>query len=243
LASIFNGSNDAVVNGTDESDTIISYGNNDTIYGFGGDDTVLSAGEVNLIYGDSLVTGGPDSGTGSDLLVGRAGPDTIWGGASADTMSGGDAGDVFSFGWVPQAKIPTLDTTDFQGHDDLISDFSQDEGDVIDLAGYATIVAEQGVFLGTRAFTDENVLQVRYEAGDQTTTVQFRAPISSEPGVTPVTGEIDLAGTFELTAGDFAPDLKDDSGVDGGPPPGEVDWNALAEQVLANYAATGTWFL
>jgi Ca2+-binding RTX toxin-like protein len=248
MASIFNAQNDVVVNGTADGDTIISYGNNDTIFGFGGDDTVLSAGQANLIYGDSLVARGPGSETGSDLLFGREGPDTLWGGASADTMTGGggegaDGIDTFAFGWVPQALLPTLDTTDFQGNNDLIVDFSQAEGDIIDLTGYTT-TAEAAIFLGTRPFTDEVALQVRYEDQGDTTAVQFKVPEGTEPEIFQ-TGEIDLGGgPFTLTVDDFAPGLEDQSGGGGEPPPtGEIDWNALAEQVLANFEATGQWFL
>jgi hypothetical protein len=241
MAIIFNAANNATVNGTSDPDAIISFGNNDTISGFGGDDTVLSAGAENLIYGDSLVTGGPDSGTGSDLLVGRRGPDTLWGGASADTLSGGDGGDTYSFGWVPQARGFALDTTDFAGHNDLIVDFSQAGKDLIDLSGYATLAAP-AIFLGTNPFTSEVALQVRYEIQDLTTVVQFLAPISDDPNVPPEMGEIDLAGTFDLTVDDFLPPLEDRSSG-GESRPEEVDWNTLVAQVLANFEATGQWFL
>ncbi|MBL6080018.1 calcium-binding protein [Belnapia sp. T18] len=248
MAGVFNYVSDVIVSGTADDDNIISYGNNDTIIGFGGDDTILSAGQEVLIYGDSLVTGGEDSGTGKDLIFGREGPDTIWGGASADTMTGGGSFttsgiDTFSFGWVPQARLPTLDTTDFQGNNDLIIDFDQASGDTIDLNGYM-LEPNTGVFLGTKPFTDENVLQVRYEDQGDTTAVQFKAPTSSNVA-TAQTGEIDLGGkAYVLTIADFAPGLEDRSGTGcSAPPTEEVDWNALAAQVLANFAATGHWFV
>ncbi len=213
MAIIYSTSPDAIVNGTEDVDTIVALGNNATIYGFGDGDTIFALGDNNLIFGDSLVTGGPNAGTGNDVLVGGPGNDTLWGGAGADIMAGGGGSDTFSFAWVPQARSFPVDTTNFQGLDDLIVDFSQDEHDRLDLSGYIN-GDEPAIFLGTGAFTSDIALQVRYEVQGDHTLVQFLAPIPIDPEFSAM-GEFNLAGVHNLTVDDFVPVLEDRSGSTG----------------------------
>lgn len=211
MANIYSTLSNGFVEGTEDEDTIVVLGNNDTIFGYGDDDLIHAVGNGHVLYGDSLVTGGPDAGTGDDTLVGGPGDDTMWGGAGADTMSGSGGADIFSFGWVPQARGFVLDTTDFQGQNDLIVDFSQGQNDRIDLSGYLE-GGEAAVFLGTNPFTSETALQVRYDIVGDKTVLQFRVPLPVEPVGPMSTGEIDLAGNIALTVDNFVPVLEDRSG-------------------------------
>lgn len=206
MANIFSTTDDAVVDGTSDADTIVIRGGNNTISGFGGDDTIFGVGDANLLYGDSTIQRGADSGTGNDVVIGGAGGDTLWGGAGADTLQGGGGADKFSYGFVPQALLPVLDST--SQNPDLIVDFSQAEGDVIDLSGYRLYPTLPVVFLGTEDFTDELAFEIRYETVGDYTAVQFRVPTSNNPSA-PASqlGQINLAGTMELTSDDFAPAL------------------------------------
>jgi Ca2+-binding RTX toxin-like protein len=202
MATIFSTASNIFVEGTEDSDTIVARGDNDTVFGYRDNDLVFVVGDSHVIYGDSPLTGGPHAGTGDDTLVGGPGNDTVWGGAGADTMAGGPSADMFNFGWVPQARGFVLDTTDFQGNNDLIVDFNPHEGDRIDLTGYLG-QGQSGVFRGTEAFTDDAVLQVRYDVQDNETVVQIRVPLPFDPPGPAVTGEIGLAGVLTLMETDF----------------------------------------
>ena len=243
MAIIFRNADDTVVNGTSDDDTIVVRGSGNTISGFGDDDTIFGVGDANLLYGDSTVQRGPDSGTGSDVLIGGSGDDTIWGGASADTLQGGGGADKFSFGFVPQALLPVLDST--SQNPDLIVDFSQVEGDVIDLSSFRLFPAVPVIFLGTESFTDELALEIRYETTGDYTTVQFRVPTSDDPS-RPVSllGQINLAGNVELTADDFASTLTMGlpftPGLD---TPADTDEEAEPDQGTSNCAPVEHWFM
>ena len=60
-----------------------------------------------------------------------------------------------------------------------------------------------------------------------------------------VDAEFELTGVYTLTPADFGGivDRSEGPPPPPPPPPEEVDWNALAAQVLANFAATGQWFV
>ena len=81
---------------------------NDTIYGNFGSD-VLSGGE-----GDDLIFGGQDD----DTLIGGAGNDSLFGNRDNDVLSGGPGRDYFYW-------------DQFYGGDNVIADFSKEEGDRI----------------------------------------------------------------------------------------------------------------
>ncbi|TDH57853.1 calcium-binding protein [Dankookia rubra] len=243
MAIIISNSDDTVVNGTSDADTIVVRGSNNTISGFGDSDTIFGVGDANLLYGDSTVQGGPDAGVGSDVLIGGSGDDTLWGGADADTLQGGDGADKFSFGFVPQARLPVLDST--SQNPDLIVDFSQAEGDVVDLSSLRLFPAVPVVFLGTESFTDQIALEIRYETTGNSTIVQFRVPESDDPS-TPATllGQINLAGNVDLTADDFVTDLTLD--IPGDPEPDtsvDVDGEAEKDQTTSNCVPVEHWLM
>lgn len=243
MSTIIMNADNAVVNGTSDVDIIVVTGNNNTISGFGDSDTIFGVGHANLLYGDSTVQGGPDAGVGSDILIGGSGDDTLWGGADADTLQGGGGADKFSFGFVPQARLPVLDST--SQNPDLIVDFSQAEGDVINLSGLRLFPALPVIFLGTESFTDEIALEIRYEITGASTTVQFRVPESDDPS-TPASllGQINLAGNVDLTEDDFVTDLILDIPVD---PETETSVDAGKEaepgQATLNCAPVEHWLM
>lgn len=137
--------------------TINGNGGNDQLNGQAGTDT-LSGGLGN----DRL-----DGGIGADALYGEAGNDTLTGGADGDFLLGGDGNDRLIGGAAKDALNGGLgaDTFAFARGDtaaaaataDAITDFSQTEGDRIDLSlidARSTVSGNQAfTFVGTAAFT------------------------------------------------------------------------------------------
>ncbi|KGM32128.1 calcium-binding protein [Inquilinus limosus] len=87
-------------------------------------------------YGDSLT-----GNAGANALDGLGGDDTLRGGGGKDTLTGGAGGDVFAYGAVGDSAVGA--------NADVIADFSQAQGDRIDLSG---IDADTGA-AGDQAFT------------------------------------------------------------------------------------------
>ena len=95
---------------------------------------------------------------GADLLDGYDGADTLIGGGGRDQMYGGGGADTFRFASGDFAGLTTTTA-------DLISDFSQTEGDRIDLSAIDAVAGgadDVFAFLGTGAFTGV-AGQMRYE--------------------------------------------------------------------------------
>ena len=125
-------------------------------------------------------------GSGNDALSGGAGDDRLEGGAGADTLTGGAGADTFVFGQESIVTTPTY-TRDLGPQTDTVTDFSQDQGDRLDLRGLAeTKGLENLEFIGTDAFSttltperkSESEGQVRYSTGqrnpdDSTDTNQY----------------------------------------------------------------------
>ena len=114
-------------------------------------------------------------GNGNDTLYGGDGDDSLWGengddylegGAGADTLTGGAGADTFVFGEESIVTTPT-DTRDLGPQTDTVTDFSQDQGDRLDLRGVAATKGFSNLkFIGTDAFDDDSqgqsAGQVRY---------------------------------------------------------------------------------
>jgi hypothetical protein len=173
---------------------------------------------------------GIDGGSGADTILGGAGADALFGNLGADLLIGGPGADHFVFRPIRLPMAPSLvDAGLGEGNRDLIGDFRQGR-DVIDLTAYDDpqrfpfgLLGPYGptgqypdlpepVFLGAEAFIASFALQVRVEIlPDGNTLVQFATPmgaippaLDAEPGVpAQPTGEIELAGRYCLTAGDF----------------------------------------
>ncbi|KGM32130.1 hypothetical protein P409_23210 [Inquilinus limosus MP06] len=125
------------------NDTIIAGPGRDYLYAGDGDDVLYGDGDASLP--EYLLTGGPD------VLQGGAGDDQLTGGKDKDTLTGGTGADRFIF--HIQDSLPG------SAGRDVITDFSQAEGDKIDLSDswYRTSpghwVATEFTFIGMGAFT------------------------------------------------------------------------------------------
>jgi len=107
---------DRVLNGTSRNDTLNGAGGNDSLSGFAGNDLLLGLGGNDTLSGL----------TGNDTLDGGAGNDLLISGAGRDVMTGGTGADLFRFTALADSVVGTSR--------DLITAFSQAEGDRIDLA-------------------------------------------------------------------------------------------------------------
>jgi Ca2+-binding RTX toxin-like protein len=107
---------DRVLNGTSRHDTLNGAGGNDSLSGFAGNDLLLGFGGNDTLSGL----------TGNDTLDGGAGNDLLISGAGRDAMTGGAGADLFRFTALADSVVGTSR--------DLITAFSQAEGDRIDLA-------------------------------------------------------------------------------------------------------------
>lgn len=132
-------------------DTIQGNGAGNSIFGQGGDDYIWGQGGQDNLYGglgvDRLRGGtGEDylvGDTGDDVLFGDAGTDSLRGGAGADKLTGGAGGDSFYFDNAAEST---------QAEQDTIADFSQADGDRINLGQVFPGVLEfrgGGAFLNT----------------------------------------------------------------------------------------------
>ncbi|MDO9709560.1 calcium-binding protein [Paracraurococcus lichenis] len=227
--------NDAIVAGWG-ADTVLGGRGDDQIRGFGEALGFSFRGAELLARADQadLLRGGPGNdgiyaGAGADSVFGGPGDDTLSGQLGADLLDGGSGADRFVMAPIilPFANS-LIDTGVGEGQRDVILDFRQGE-DVIDLSGYDSpdrfpftrIGPERPeelpkpVFLGTGDFVPSLALQVRTEIlPDGNTLVQFATPLGPrqpDPDTAPTvppqpTGEIELVGTFCLTAQDFVLD-------------------------------------
>ncbi|MCB0187932.1 MAG: calcium-binding protein, partial [Caldilineaceae bacterium] len=118
-----------------------------------GDNDILSGGAgSDTLYG----------GTGDDTLDGGADADTLLGGAGADSLTGGLGADSFRFTSTTDAGTGAAK--------DTISDFSQGQGDKIDLSAMnlGTIY-----LMGTTGFTSTGAAELRWSVAGGDTTLQL----------------------------------------------------------------------
>ena len=126
--------------GGTKNDTIYGGEGNDTLrggstgtdflYGEGGDDTLKGNSETDLLVG----------GDGEDKLEGNDGNDFLDGGAGRDRMTGGQGGDLFIFSDLSHSLA---------GQEDYISDFSQSDGDTLDVFGFGFNAVQEGAASGS----------------------------------------------------------------------------------------------
>ncbi len=190
-----------------ESLTFNGGNGNDTLDGSAANGPLLGRGGA----GDDLLI----SGSGNDVLLGGAGNDTLQGGAGADVLNGGTGNDILIGGLGRDVLTggPGADVFRFLSTDDLpaphgrvgpetITDFSQAEGDRIDLSAIDADVTASG----KQAFLFANNLEfIRYQPGTVTTVID---PLKGETLVKLDTGGsavtlLKVAGQVEFTATDF----------------------------------------
>lgn len=150
---------------------------------------------LNITY----VTGGDgaDDVIGNSLindLRGGAGNDSIQGRGGADALSGDAGSDMFRYTAITDSAV---------GSADVIADFSQADGDLIDLTGIDADLGAPGdqpfalVANGTDPFSGA-AGQLRYQNSGGTTTIQ-----ADVDGDASADFEIVLTGTISLTTADF----------------------------------------
>lgn len=145
---MFGGLGNDVIEGGNQTDYLFGQQGDDILLGDTGDDFL----QGNL--GDDTLDGGTgndrlDGANGSDILRGGDGDDLLIGSWGIDTMTGGAGADTFGF--------RSGHTGRFLGSVDVIKDFNQTDGDLIDLSAIDAIDETAGddqfSFIGSAAFS------------------------------------------------------------------------------------------
>ena len=170
---ISGGEGDDMIDGGDGDDILDGGIGFDTIYGGNGADDLFGGNGNDTLHGglmNDLLRGA----VGSDDLYGEEGDDILMGGANADALHGGDGADTLVGGTGVDRltggagadrfrfDITTHSSAQAAGAD-TITDFSQAEGDLIDISAIGSFA-----FIGTGAFSGAGS-ELRYEfdgAGD-----------------------------------------------------------------------------
>ena len=181
---LYGGAGDDRLDGGEGNDWLQGDAGNDLLYGQAGMDTLYGNADTDILNGgagmDFLYGGaGHDflSGeAGADTLNGDAGDDRLEGGAGVDALTGGAGADTFVFG-----KESVVNTeSDLLVERDIVWDFTQSQGDRLDLRGLTehslfvegaklTLLTTQGkAFSGVK----DGEVQVRYihEVGNKADT-------------------------------------------------------------------------
>lgn len=160
------------------ADTITGSSANDYLIGLGGNDTMSGGGGKDTL----------DGGKGKDDIEGGNGKDKLIGGAQQDTLAGDAGADMFVFG---KAKDTGVGATKH----DIITDFSQAQGDVIDLR---KMNSNDDFHLGGDTFTNSAGEIIKF-LEDEFTVVQ-----GDIDGNGVADFEIILNGSHALESGDFS---------------------------------------
>lgn len=175
--------------GSSFNDRLYGNGIANTIDGGYGNDIIWGRSGNDKLYGgqnaDSL-----SGGNGDDLLVGGSGNDVLVGGLGADDLTGGYGADTFRFTNIADSTQDLLSQ-------DLITDFTQSEGDVIDLQPLSSIIFN---FINMSGFHKDGTSfpEVRYFHDGSSTVVQADVNGNGSADI-----EITLTGSFTLHASDF----------------------------------------
>ncbi|MBX7496931.1 M10 family metallopeptidase C-terminal domain-containing protein [Qipengyuania sp. 6B39] len=188
------------------NDTLFGGEGRDALYGYNGDDLIWGGDGHDRLYGgdghDTLIGGwGNDvlvGGFGLDTLIGGAGDDVLIGGAYADYLTGGAGADVFVF-----VEKDVRFAGDWA---DLVTDFSQAEGDLIDLSALNRLGGHPDTpltFIGSAPFSG-NGGEVRFVNIGGETVIEIDVLGYDNPNYGG-NGDFQffLTGAISLTAGDF----------------------------------------
>ncbi|MBL8571852.1 MAG: M10 family metallopeptidase C-terminal domain-containing protein [Phreatobacter sp.] len=163
------------ITGGDGNDILTGDGFTNVLSGGAGNDTVSGGGGIDYLSG----------GTGDDVLVGGARRDRLTGDAGADTF-----------------RMTLLSDTPAGSDRDLIVDFSQAQGDRIDLSALDADAAAAGdqafTLIGTAAFTGV-AGELRYTVG-QNNIMLLEGDVN---GDRVADLQIDVIGNFAMKASDF----------------------------------------
>ncbi|MBX7457184.1 sulfatase-like hydrolase/transferase [Qipengyuania sp. 1NDH17] len=186
--------------GGNDVDTAWGGADADDIYGQAGDDVLHGDEGDDVLKGSNgrdTLDGGADNdtldgGAQKDVLIGGAGDDILIGNWGLDTLTGGTGADSFVF--------ETGHSGRWTGNADVISDFSQEDGDIIDLSAIDAIAGgddDAFAFIGDADFSGTAGELRFYVEGEAT----FVAGDVNGDGVADF--QIRLEGVHDLTAGDF----------------------------------------
>jgi Ca2+-binding RTX toxin-like protein len=183
------------------NDSVLGGRGNDQLWGGAGNDTVRGEDGNDSLYGeadDDLLDGGQgndrlEGGTGNDILIGVEGNDTLLGGSGSDRLNGGAGRDVLTGG--AGADIFVWDFAGISGSmsaRDVITDFSQVEGDKLDLSAFAGLR-----FAGTSFAPAGMGSVISIVQGKQTlVNIDLNGDRIADGGFV-------LEGVYKLTASDF----------------------------------------
>ena len=173
--------------GNELSNQIIGNSGNNRLSGDEGSDKLAGAAGNDAIWG----------GDGKDLLRGGDGNDRLIGGYGGDVLHGGDGADRFIF-------TSFVDSTSGRSRD-TIADFSQSQGDRIDLRKMDSNIMWFGdgsfQFIGTIEFEVRNTLfdgEVRYERRGGNTVIEADIDYDDEADFS-----ILVKGIIDFRASDF----------------------------------------
>lgn len=149
----YGGNGDDMVVGAGGFDSLFGSPGNDTVFGLAGDDNVGGA------VGDDFVAGGDgddivSGADGNDLLFGEAGEDILFAGLGDDFLSGGPQADVFWLGLE-------------NGATDRVVDFTQGQGDVINLTGFGLTWPQLDALLNAAGAVPAAVINLPNGVGNQ----------------------------------------------------------------------------
>jgi len=214
--SLFGAQGDDVIRGGDGADFLRGGEGDDDVNGQAGNDQVFGNDGNDRLWGD----GGNDllsGGNGNDSLAGGSGADTLRGDAGADSLSGGTGNDLLVGGAGRDILTGGADADTFRFESifdsaasatarDAITDFLRgtDRIDVsaIDANFYAS-GNQAFAFVGSAGFGAANSGQIRSEVllrDDGTGVTLIQADVNGDRAAD---FEIELRGTFGLTASDF----------------------------------------
>ena len=189
-----------IIFGEDGSDTAYGGNGNDLLLGQLGNDTLFGENGADRLsggVGDDILDGGAgndrlDGGSQNDQLFGGDGDDVLIGEYASDRLTGGAGADVFSFDDGHASRYMT--------NTDVITDFNQAEGDIIDLSAIDAIAGgddDAFTFIGRAAFSGTaGELKFFVENGNT-----FIAGDIDGDGVADVV--VQLEGVYDLTSVDF----------------------------------------
>ncbi|MGO1078963.1 calcium-binding protein [Inquilinus sp. CA228] len=219
---LLGGAGNDVLYGGAGSDNLYGEDGNDILWGgtggavIDGENLNGGAGIDTVCYGDSaegvivdLSTGQGHHGTAEEdhydqieNVVGSDQGDTLVGNGDANRLTGGQGKDVLRGGGGADCFAYATTDDSAQENSDLIQDFSQVQGDKIDLSAIDADEAASGdqwfTFVGTETFIIGAAGQLRYEWRDGDTLVQ-----GDTDGDGQADFEIALEGQIALTGRDF----------------------------------------
>jgi Ca2+-binding RTX toxin-like protein len=115
-----------------ETDTVNMGSGDDVVISEGGNLAAFGGAGNDVLYGSETGSDGLRGGSGDDVLNGRGGDDYLIGGEGSDILSGGLGADILTGG--ADADLFAWDNAGMDGSSDIISDFSIEQGDKIDLS-------------------------------------------------------------------------------------------------------------